>query len=88
MSYGQLNNSDYKEQWNEASDAGNIQRILGSRQRDAQSGISGAYGNACSVGCVLRADLTALPEDGEWTPAGGFGENASNVLDRQLVQPG
>ena len=33
------------------------------------------------MGCVLHADRTALPEDGEWTPAGGFGENASNVLD-------
>ena len=38
------------------------------------------------MGCVLRADRISLPEGGEWTPAGGFGVNASNVLDRQLVQ--
>ena len=57
------------------------------RAPDAQGCVSGAYGNACSVGFVLRADRTALPEGGEWTPAGGPGENASNVLGRQLVQP-
>ena len=38
--------------------------------------------------CVLRADRTALLEGEEWTPIGGFGENASNVLGRQLVQLG
>jgi hypothetical protein len=36
----------------------------------------------------LRSDRTILAEGGKWTPAGGFGTNASNVLGRQLVQPG
>ena len=66
----------------EANDAGDNKRVRSSRQSDAQGGVFGSDGNACSVGCVLSADRTALSEGGEWTPAGGFGTDASNVLGR------